>query len=169
MTKSVTLGKRHRRRRSYPAGERTRSGIHRLQLAGWVKPGRTPPITGDDMRQLRHILIGICAWLALAGLWVLLGLQHKLSLASFRDTLLQLAAIVGLVLAITAWWVRHNVGIYRRKGPRQGRADIPPITDADKLGRPIRWAMPGDVRAARASQHLIVEVDGDVKTYRRGP
>ena len=57
--------------------------------------------------------------------------------------------------------------IYRRKGPRQGRAEIPPITDVDKLGRRIRWSMPGGVRTARAQRHLIVELDGDVKTYRR--
>jgi hypothetical protein len=118
------------------------------------------------MRQLRHTLIGISAWLALAGLWALLGVQHKLSAASFRDTLFQLTIVVGVVLAVTAWWIRHNVGIYRRKGPRRGRAEIPPITDVDKLGRRIRWAMPGGVRTARAQRHLIVDVDGDVKTYR---
>ena len=120
------------------------------------------------MRQLRHVLIGVTAWLALAGLWVLLAFQHKLSLASFRDTLFQLAVVVGIVLAITTWWIRHKVGIYQRKGPRRGRADVPPITDADKLGRRIRWNMPGGVRTARAQRHLIVDIDGDVKTYRRG-
>jgi hypothetical protein len=119
------------------------------------------------MRQLRHIVIGICGWLALAGLWVVLAFRHELSLASLGDTLFQLAVIVGVVLAVTTWWIRHNVGIYRRKGPRQGRAEVPPITDADKLGRRIVWAMPGGVRTAPSQRHLIVEIDGDVKTYRR--
>ena len=32
---------------------------------------------------------------------------------------------MGAVLAVTIWWIRHNVSIYRRKGPRRGRPDTP--------------------------------------------
>jgi hypothetical protein len=119
------------------------------------------------MRQFRHIVVGVAAWLALVGLWVLLALQHKVTGAAFRDTLIQLSVIVGVVLAVTTWWIRHNVGIYRRRGSRQGRADVPPVTDHDKLGRAVRWNMPGGVDTAQTDRHLIVEIVGDVKTYRR--
>ena len=119
------------------------------------------------MRQIRHIVVGVSAWVALVGLWVLLAVQHKVTGAAFRDTLFQLSVIIGVVLAVTTWWIRHNVGIYRRRGPRQGRADVSPVTDHDKLGRAVRWNMPGGVDTAQTHRHLIVEIDGDVKTYRR--
>jgi hypothetical protein len=120
------------------------------------------------MRQVAHIVTALLFWLALAGLWVRLAIDDKATPDAFRDTLLQLAVLMGVVLAITTWWIRHNVGIYRRKGPRQGRAEIAVAVDRDRLDRQIRWAMPGGVRTARAQQHLVVELDGDVKTYRRG-
>jgi hypothetical protein len=119
------------------------------------------------MRQLSHIVLAIASWAIVIGLWVVLALEHKATAASLRDTLLQLAVIVGMVLAITIWWVRHNVGIYRRKGPRRGRPADPPRSTEDRLGRRVRWAMPGGVRTARARQHLVVDLDDGVKTYRR--
>jgi hypothetical protein len=119
------------------------------------------------MRQVAHILVGVLFWLLLAALWVLLVLEHKATPTAFRDTLFQLAVLVGTVLAITTWWVRHNVGIHRRKGPRRGRPDLTPPVDQDRLGRRIRWAMPGGVRTARAQAHLVVELEDGVKTYRR--
>jgi hypothetical protein len=119
------------------------------------------------MRQAAHIAVALLFWLALAGLWVLLAVQGKASGAAFRDTGIQLAALIGAVLAITTWWVRHNVGIYRKKGPRRGRPELAPRTDEDRLGHQLRWQVPGGVEAATAQQLLVVELDGDVKTYRR--
>jgi hypothetical protein len=119
------------------------------------------------MRQVAHIVVGALSWLLLAGLWALLILKGKATPAAFRDTLFQLAVLMGAVLAITMWWIRHNVGIHNRKGPRRGRADVLPAVDQDRLGRRVRWAMPGGARTARAQEHLIVELDDDVKVYRR--
>jgi hypothetical protein len=120
------------------------------------------------MRQVAHIFIAIAFWLVLAGLWVLLVAEDKATAAAFRDTAFQVAIVVGVVLAVTTWWIRHNVGIYRRKGPRQGRASVAPRVDEDRLGRKLRWSMPGGVHTARAQRHLVVDLDGDDKVYRRG-
>jgi hypothetical protein len=120
------------------------------------------------MRQVAHILVGIAFWVVLAALWALLVAEDKATAAAFRDTIFQVAVIVGIVLAVTTWWIRHNIAIYRRKGPRQGRATIAPRVDEDRLGRPVRWSMPGGVRTARAQRHLVIDLDGDQKTYRRG-
>jgi hypothetical protein len=119
------------------------------------------------MRQALHIAIGLAFWALLAVLWLLLALEGKTTGAAFRDTGLQLAALMGAVLAITIWWIRHNVGIYRRKGPRRARAEMEPCTDEDRLGHAVRWALPDGPVAATTEQHVIVEVDGAVKTYRR--
>jgi hypothetical protein len=120
------------------------------------------------MRQVAHIVTALVFWLALAALWARLAIDHKATTEAFRDTLFQIAVLMGVVLAITTWWIRHNVGIYRRKGPRKGRPEIATVIDRDRLDRRIRWSMPGGVRTARAQRHLVVELDGDVKTYRRG-
>lgn len=121
------------------------------------------------MRHAAHVIVGLAFWLVLVGLWALLVVEDKATVAAFRDTALQVAVIVGIVLAVTTWWIRHNVAIYRRKGPRQGRATIAPRVDEDRLGRRVRWSMPGGVRTARAQRHLVVELDGDEKIYRRAP
>jgi hypothetical protein len=119
------------------------------------------------MRQFAHKVIGAAFWLLLAGLWVLLALEGKASGAAFRDTGVWLAALMGAVLAVTIWWIRHNVAIYRRKGPRRGRPENPPRTDEDRLGRDVHWTLPGGARAALAERHLVVEIVGELKTYRR--
>jgi hypothetical protein len=55
------------------------------------------------MRQALHIAIGLAFWALLAVLWLLLALEGKTTGAAFRDTGLQLAALMGAVLAITIW------------------------------------------------------------------
>jgi hypothetical protein len=120
------------------------------------------------MRKLAHIVVALVFWLALVGMWARLVAEHKVTIPALRDTLVEIAALAGVLLAITTWWIRHNVGIYRRKGPRRGHADVPPDTTRDRLDRSLRWAIPGGPQAARAQPLLVVEVDGDVKTYRRG-
>ena len=118
------------------------------------------------MRQKIHIALGVACWLLFAALWVKLFAEDKAGAAALRDTGVQLAAVIGLVLALTTWWIRHNVAIYRRKGPRTGRPSQPPRTDEDRLGRPIRWDLAGGPIAARERTHLVVDLDGDVKSYR---
>jgi len=119
------------------------------------------------MRQFLHSLVGIAFWLLLAGLWVVLALEGKVSGVALRDTGFRLAALMGVVLTVTIWWIRHNVAIYRRKGPRRGRPDNAPRTHADRLGRDVDWALPGGAPAALEERHLVVDVSGDRKTYRQ--
>jgi fatty acid desaturase len=119
------------------------------------------------MRQALHIAIGIAFWVVLAALWALLAVDGRASGAAFRDTGVMLAALMGVVLAVTIWWIHHNVGIYRRKGARAGRPENPPRTDEDRLGRQVAWGLSGGAPAALLQRHLVVEVADDLKTYRR--
>lgn len=119
------------------------------------------------MRDLGHRLIGIGFWIVLIACWVILVLQGKVSSAGLRDTALELAVLAGAVLAVTLWWVRHNVAIYRKKGARKATPMHRPATDQDRLGRSVRWALPGEFVGALNVEHLVVEVgDDDVKVYR---
>jgi hypothetical protein len=119
------------------------------------------------MRQLAHIAVALLFWLILLGLWVMLVIENKATPETLRDTVFRISVVTGVVLAVTTWWIRHNVGIYQRKGPRRGRATVAPRVDEDRLGRRIRWSMPGGVRTARARNHLVIELDDDVKRYSR--
>jgi hypothetical protein len=129
-----------------------------------VKAGIDPPIT-PDMRQHGHIAVGVAFWTLLIVLWVLLVIEHRAVGASIVYSVQYVAAVGGAVLAVTLWWIRHNTRIYRRKGPRTGRPEIPPRTDEDRLGRPIRWQTDGGAEGALEVGHLRVELDGTAKVY----
>jgi TRAP-type uncharacterized transport system fused permease subunit len=118
------------------------------------------------MRQLLHATLAIAFWVLLVLLWVMLWVQHKASGAAVVGTAARIAICVGLVLSLTLWWVGHNLGIYRRKGPRKGRPSARPDVTADRLGRQLLWALEGGAAEALAVGHLVVELDGDLKTYR---
>jgi hypothetical protein len=129
-----------------------------------VKAVIDPPIT-PDMRQLGHIAVGVAFWALLIVLWTLLVIEHRAVGASIVYSVQYVAAVGGAVLAVTLWWIRHNTRIYRRKGPRTGRPEIPPRTDEDRLGRPIRWQTDGGAEGALEVGHLRVELDGTAKVY----
>lgn len=117
------------------------------------------------MRQLAHTAIGLCFWALMIVLWVMLVVDDKAGAANIAYSVTYIAVIVGAVLAVTLWWIRHNTTIYRRKGPRTGRPAIAPRTDEDRLGRPIRWQLDGGPGAAVVAGHLVVELDGSAKVY----
>jgi hypothetical protein len=121
------------------------------------------------VRQLLHALVGIAFWVLLVVLWWLLFRDGKATAAAWSGTAVRLGLCVGIVLGVTLWWVSHNVGIHRRRGARKGRADMPPNTASDRLGRRVTWDVPAGVEGARAAGHLVVELDGDAKTYRAAP
>lgn len=119
------------------------------------------------MRQFFHVVVALGCWVLLAAFWVALAVEGKATGPALRDTAFEVAALTGVVFAVTMWWVRHNVGIYNRKGPREGRPALPPPTDVDRLGRRLRWAMPGGARTAASQQHLVIELAAETKIYRR--
>ena len=117
------------------------------------------------MRQIGHIAVGVAFWALLIVLWMLLVVERKAGGASLAYSVQYVAGIGGAVLAVTFWWIRHNTRIYQRKGPRTGRPELPPRTDEDRLGRPIRWLTDGGAEGARDVGHLRVEFDGGAKVY----
>jgi hypothetical protein len=120
----------------------------------------------DTMRDRFHQLVGVCFWLLLIGMWAQLAGSHRVSVASIVDSIQYVAAIGGAVLALTLYWIRHNVAIHRRKGPRAAGPLHAPRVDADRLERPLRWALPGGHAAALGEAHLVVDVENGTKVYR---
>ena len=120
-------------------------------------------------RRFLHALVGAAFWLVFALLWVDLVQDGAATTANLSRTLLFVGLIAALVLAITGAWVRHNVRLYRRRGPRPGSPLLPPRTDADRLWRTVVWDLPGGHLRAVETAHLVVDLDpaAAVKTYRR--
>jgi hypothetical protein len=121
------------------------------------------------MRQLLHKAIGAFFWLVVVALWVMLVRGGKAGGQNIAYSVEYVAMVSGAVLAVTLWWIRHNMGIYRRKGPRSARVDQLPRTDEDRLGRPLRWQLEGGPDGALAAGHLVVDLDGEAKVYRAAP
>lgn len=118
------------------------------------------------MRQALHIVVGIAFWALTVMLWWLLWAEHKATGAALFDSAARVAVCIGIVLGLTMWWVSHNVAIHRRKGPRRRRLDVPADTTGDRLGRAVAWRVAGGVEGARTADHLVLDVDGDLKVYR---
>jgi hypothetical protein len=119
------------------------------------------------MRQAAHIAVGVAFWALLVLMWATLIGDGRAGGSHIAYSMQYLSVVAGAVLAVTLWWIHHNTRIYRRKGPRTGRPVVEPRTDEDRLGRPIRWQLAGGAAAARDAVHLVVDIDGEAKVYRR--
>ena len=120
------------------------------------------------MNRTLQTAIGIASWVLLIGLWIQLALEGHVSLSGVEGAAIELGLLSGAVIGVTMLWVHHNIRIYRRKGPRTGRAENVPRSDEDRLGHPIRWDLPGGVHGARDTRLLTVRLDDGTKIYERG-
>lgn len=105
----------------------------------------------------RRVVVGVLSWVLLLLAWVLVLQRDP------RTWLYQLAVpVVTLVVVtvVTFAWVRHNLGIYVRKGPRRGLPAVDRPWTSDSLGR--RLELPTDLAEARV---VRLTVRGDVKAY----
>lgn len=65
---------------------------------------------------------------------------------------------------LTTAWVLHNVGIYRRKGPRTGMRSVDETYGFDWNGREIS----ADFAALARANVVVIDVEGKRKVYRAG-
>ncbi|MHB2024113.1 MAG: hypothetical protein ACYCO3_12390, partial [Mycobacteriales bacterium] len=75
-------------------------------------------------------------------------------------------ATLVLTWLVTQAWVRHNLAIYRRKGPRRGRSRGVESWTHDRLGRPLGGRWPADVRGREVVVDVITTAAGVIKEYR---
>jgi len=117
------------------------------------------------MRQLVHKAIGIFFWIVLLVLWYSLVVEGRAGADNVTYSVQYVAVVAGAVLAVTIWWIRHNMRIYEKKGSRGHRPPQPPRTDEDRLGRPLRWQLEGGHPEAVGAAHIVVALDGEAKVY----
>ncbi|MDP9416353.1 MAG: hypothetical protein M3P48_00590 [Actinomycetota bacterium] len=117
------------------------------------------------IRRSGQVIVGLAFWLVFAWLWVDLLADGKASPAALSGSLLRVIVIGVVVLAITLAWVRHNVRIHTRKGPRGGGPVQSPRTHVDRLDRPVAWRLPRGHTDALTTGHLVVTVEDGTKVY----
>lgn len=112
------------------------------------------------LKGLFHTLLTVLTWILFAYWWKKVVPQVSPEDASTAFLVIFLTVVVTSVL--TLLWVRHNVNIFRKKGPRKG---LPPVSEersADHLGR--RIAHPG-YDFLKGSQVVVVSREGDLKNF----
>ncbi len=107
-----------------------------------------------------HGLIAISGWALFVYWWirVLPQIDEKNALNAFTF----IGATVLATVLLTLLWVRYNIGIFRRKGPRKNSALVKENRDKDFLGRRIEGAGQGPLKTARL---VDISVEGEVKKY----
>ncbi len=108
------------------------------------------------MRDGLHALIVACTWALFFYWWSIVLPATRLSDATWA--IFAILAVSLCTVALTLGWVRYNLGIYRRKGPRRKIPDVSERVSADVLGRDL---VHGGWEALRASPLITVAVDGE--------
>jgi len=105
----------------------------------------------------RRVVVGVVSWFVLGvAWWVVLERDPRTWWYELAVPAVSLLVVTVLTLA----WVRHNLGIYERKGPRRGVPGVEAPWTHDSLGRRLDLTAGLDeARVVRAS------VDGEVKRY----
>ena len=107
-----------------------------------------------------HALFAVFGWALFVYWWNLVLPQ-----IDSRDAFIALV-FIGLTVLVTVLatllWVRYNIGIFRRKGPRKTLTHVVENHGADFLGRRIERPGPESLKTAR---HVVVSVEGEVKKY----
>jgi len=107
------------------------------------------------MRDGLHALIVLCTWALFFYWWYLVIPSTLLSDAAWAVFVILVVSLCTVVLTLA--WVRYNIGIYRRKGPRRKVTDVSERFAMDALGRDLvhdGW------EGQRASRLITVSIDG---------
>ena len=80
-----------------------------------------------------HTLLAVLTWILFAYWWKKVIPQISVEDASMAFLVIFLTFLICSVL--TLLWVRYNVGIFRRKGPRKNLPSVSEGREADYLGR----------------------------------
>lgn len=109
-------------------------------------------------QKVGHVLGVILGWVLFIWFW------HLASGEPWDSAPLMFLIIGAIIVSplVTLFWIFHNMGIYKRKGPRKGMADIQPYYDVDWSGREITadWATLANARV------VVIEIDEFGKNYR---
>lgn len=125
-----------------------------------MPPARTARLR-SPARAAAHVVLVVLGWAGFVWLWSLV-LARPWESADLRGL------VVGTLVvapALTVAWIVHNVGIYRRRGPRRS---VPPVTMHYQRDFHDR-AIDADFGALQAQPFVVVSIAGTRKCYRTPP
>jgi hypothetical protein len=102
---------------------------------------------GIALRDAMHVLLVLAGWALFFTWWV--QVLRDTSLPEAVVAVLVILSVSLLTALATVGWVRYNLGIYRRKGPRRAVPDVTEDIGADALGRKLVHPGTEELRAAR--------------------
>ena len=108
-----------------------------------------------------HALIAVLTWILFIAWWNQVIPQTSTGDASVAFFVIFLTILICSVL--TLLWVRYNVGIFRRKGPRKTLPSVSEECEADHLGR--RLDHPG-YEYLKSSPLVVVSREEDRKNFK---
>lgn len=107
-----------------------------------------------------HSLIALLAWILFFVWWN--QVIPQISVDDAAAAFLVIFLTVLLTSVLTLLWVRYNVGIFRRKGPRKQIPAVSEERDADYLGRSLDH--PG-YDLLKSGRIVLVSREGDKKKF----
>jgi len=129
----------------------------RVATGGYRKAGPT-------LRDAIHVLLALGGWALFFTWWG--QVLRTTSLPEGAWAVLLILSVSLLTALATVGWVRYNVGIYRRKGPRRTVTDVAEDVGTDALGRKL--VHPG-AEALRGARVVAVSLaDGNGKSLTPG-
>lgn len=105
-----------------------------------------------------HAVLVALGWLGFVWLWSLVLARPWES----RDLRVLVVGTLLVAPALTVLWIAHNVGIYRRRGPRRRLAVVDAPYRRDFHGR----AVVADFDALQRQPFVVVAIEGNRKCYR---
>ena len=109
-------------------------------------------------QRLIHALLIAIGWVLFFGFWWRVLFQQQ---RDFAVVALLIVAVAILTPLVTLYWVTHNVGIFRKKGPRKANRSMQYAYARDWSGKPVS----ADWEIIRVAPRIVVDADEDGKYY----
>ena len=106
-----------------------------------------------------HVVIAAVVWGLFAWAWYVVFLKRTND--QTLNGVLALGAFLLIMLLVTLGWVRHNLRIYERRGPRTQVPTVREDWSRDVLGRTVE----ADWAAVRSASVVVIETEESVKRY----
>ena len=117
--------------------------------------------------RLFQVLLAVVGWVIFGWLWWT-ALQAGPSYSQLRATIIVGVIDVGIIL-VTMVWVRWNIRIHRKKGPRRAVPVVDFAYDHDSAGVPVV----GATHPENTSRSFLIDMEGEgedrTKVYRSAP
>lgn len=116
------------------------------------------PALSGKLHVAAHVVLVVFGWLLFAGFWLLVAAQESHAVSNI---VWLLASALVLLPVVTLYWVRHNRGIYARKGPRRQVQVIETAYSHDWAGRAVHAAFD----QLRQAPRIIIQSSMDEKHF----